>query len=318
MKEIIKNPDILAIEEKFDVEFEMSYDGESIYHVQFNFPDEVWLDIANKDGDLLPICCGDISAIRDQFIAALRDDRSMDASSLQAVAMNAVGHEFADGHPVRLICDLYKEIKDKLTIRTDLLSTDTNNIEDVIHHVAMNKIWEFASNELWDKCSADTNIKYCSSRNRKLYELFPFVKTLYEKLLSTGYNPVEGYALVRLANNEIIEVKRNTLGIWAEKEDAEDMLEQMIECNYLKVHEVEIKIVRVSVENGIEFIESIKNPFLGDSLPSKIDDEQYSDLWRKINELRTKNDNSFKNDRVEVILLDTIDKLKALKDYEKS
>lgn len=297
-----------------DVDIEPSWGkNNKISQVRFKFSPEVWADIANKEGELLPMCCANISAIRDQFVAAMREDYWMTAEQMEILVVNMSGHEYDLDHPVTKVADVYNQLIKHLDTRKPS-SADPNDLDGAVNRVWFSHIWKFCAQYGCNRMYSDwgSSIHECASHNRQLFEVIPVVKTLYDKLLSTGFPPIEGYALVRKANNQIYEFPHKRLAILPTKEDAEQILESWIKSRQVKAKDVEIRTVRASVEKGIEFIARVNTPWSGDS-ESKIDPQQHTALFEAINKWRSKNDAVFKNDYVEDILLRCLKELGNLK-----
>ncbi len=59
-------------------------------------PDE-WFRVIAREGDVIPICCGNISAARDRLISAIADDGWISAMSLVDIVANLSSHDGFEG-----------------------------------------------------------------------------------------------------------------------------------------------------------------------------------------------------------------------------
>lgn len=314
-----KSQVLLDLEEKLGVEVETPYhDGNKVTNVKFTFPKEVWGDLANKEGDLLPMCCGSISTIRDVFIEAMRSDGEMSVEGMELIVANAVNHTFDaincghdSDHPVTKVLKVWEELHPYMDFKSGLMDSDPKSVEDALYRVSFNKIWKFCSEYGWYSLSNNwgKNAHDRAIHNKALFDILPTVKVLYEKLHEIKFPPVEGYCLVRKATNLPYETNRG-FAIFDNKEEAQKTLERWIKTNQVEEKNAEVHAVRVSMEKGIELLEKVENPWCNKE-KVEITEEHSSDLFQKINEIRRWNEKNVKNDKVEAILH------KAIKDVQK-
>ena len=101
-----------AVQQEYGAEVSPGFDRKNkIEQVRLNFKPEVWADLCNKEGELLPACCASISAIRDALVDALREDCWIRCDGLQLIANQRDSHDFEDPHPVKVIFDIWEMIE---------------------------------------------------------------------------------------------------------------------------------------------------------------------------------------------------------------
>lgn len=288
------------LEKEFNVKFD---DYEQITQVQFSFSPEIWVDLINMEGELLGQCCSSISFIRDEFIDALRNDGWMSVNGMRIIFQNQINHEWDKDHPITKVVEIYEKISD--FVKFDKPTSFGTDVESMLRIGAFSQIMEYCSEFGLNYCASyKKSLNGQATQNILMFNIYPVIKSLYEDLKTKAYGPVEGYALVRVANMEIYKLS-NSLAILPSLKEAKVIMEDWIKHG-LKEKDICIKAVRVSIDKGIEFIDKINKKFV---LPKpKIEQKQYRFLWKSINKLRDDND----NDYVEVILLDTLNKLKEL------
>ncbi len=299
------------MEAKHEVEVETSYDGDKVYSVKFNFTNEVWADLSNKEGNLLAHCCANVSAMRDCFVGALREDGKMSADDMQILVVNMAGHEYEADHPATKVKEVYEDLLEHFNFRS-AYSVDHENVRNAVTRGYFNDIWEFCGKYGSDSMMSSwaENARDQATHNLRLHEIIPTVRTLYNKLAETKFPPIEAYGLVRLATNQLYEFRVGQLAVFDTKNEAERLLKQWIRSGQVGKDDAKICTVRISLEKGLEFIEEITNPFV--KPVSQVDPKQVTDFFFKLNELRTENEEKWKNDKVEVILLSAIKQIQAL------
>lgn len=309
-----KNNELKTLEKSLDVKIETPYnETEKIARVKFHFSKQTWADLANKESELLGTCCANISSIRDEFIGAMRENGWMDAQSMQNIVVNMTGHDFNDNHPITKVKQVYNALENRLVVYHKSNSCNVDNVKATCSRVWFADIWKFCANYAHASMFSDwgNNAQSRATHNKGLYDIIPTIRALYKHLQDTKFGPVDGVALVRKANGEIYEFYGRGLALLPNEKEANKCLKQWINTNQVQAGDVEVKKVRVSLENGVEFIETLENPWKEIKEPL-INDEHYDYLRERLNELRYENNASFKNDRVEVILLNAIKQLADL------
>lgn len=129
---------------------------------------------------------------------------------------------------------------------------------------------DFFTNRTWETKTTDE-----ANQTMRLRRFVPAFKTVYDRVKELAPDPIEGWALVDLEKGEG-EVAENGLGycVYATKAEAERLLEQWREsqnqhedecCTPRKLREpidtrIKIRAVRVSLDNGIEFLDEGAEP----------------------------------------------------------
>jgi len=92
-------------------EYYVSYDY--IYAVRLKFEPEVWVDLLNADGQWLPACCADISAIRDILSTALRHNGWIDIHGLRRSIELLNGHgTVEENNPLSYLTVIWDKVKE--------------------------------------------------------------------------------------------------------------------------------------------------------------------------------------------------------------
>jgi hypothetical protein len=295
-----KSETLKELEKRLNVRVETPYhDGDKVAKVKFHFSRRVWADLANKEGELLAACCANISTIRDQLIDAMRDDGWMDAESLQVCVVNMDGHSWEEDHPVSKLKQVYDALEPHLKMR-DLLSTAPDSVKGAVSRVWFSDIWkfcaEFGSDSMYSGWGE--NAQQRATHNKRLYDIMPTIRNLYKFLEDTKFGPAHGFALVRVANGELYEFYGRGLALFRNEDEARQCRERWINSEQVKPEDVEIKAVRVSLEHGVEFIDSITTAVVehqwDEKKPELINAVQKENLWSRLNELRRDNDNTYK------------------------
>jgi hypothetical protein len=248
-----KSKKLLFFEAEYGIEVKTAYrDGDKVHSVKFSFPKEVWADLGNKEGNLLGVCCGNISTMRDCFVDAWREDGWMTAESMQQLVVNMESHEWEGSHPASKVKQVYEALLDHLEIRPAFFS-DPEELGGTVSRIWFGDIWRFCARYGHDSMFSDwaKSIQSKATHNLRLHEILPTVKLLYEKLAETKFPPVEGYALIN-KNNQIYEFRNSTLAIFDSKRQAEEILNNWLRSGQVKNEDVEIRLVRISLEKGIE------------------------------------------------------------------
>jgi hypothetical protein len=308
-----KSEELKGLEQKLNVRLETPYhEGDKVAKVKFHFSKRVWADLANKEGELLPMCCANISTIRDEFMDAMREDGWMDAQSMQNIVVNMSGHEWEADHPVSKVKQVYEELEPRLKCR-DVMSCNPDNVRGAVSRVYFDDIWKFCANYGSDSMFSGwgRTAQERATHNKRLYDIMPTVRALYKFLEDTKFGPADGVALVRKANGELYEFYGRGLALFRNEEEAQECLKRWINSEQVGADDAEIRKVRVSLEKGVEYIETLENPWETQQ-DRQIDEGHYDNLWRQINDLRRENEENQKNDRVEAILLSTLKQLQAL------
>jgi hypothetical protein len=214
-----------------------------ISSVKLDFADEEWVDLCNKDGELLPACCANISAIRDVLIDALRNGGFVSCDDLEEAArLYKEHHEMDDNDPIKIkLVDLWENIKPFSDRQAIPHTNNVDSIEDacsIIHNL---------SNELRYSFLLPPEDKRVEDA-LALLKAIPAVKVLYEKIQKDFPEVQEAFAVCK--NGEIIETIRAN-GIYINKEFSQAVAKTLAEVDSESSYDV--RPVKISLEDGIVF-----------------------------------------------------------------
>ena len=173
-------------------------DEPKISSVWLNFSPEEWADLLNKEGELLPACCANVSRIRDILGGALRESGEIQTMHLWEAAQLIEGHDncdaFPESHPLRTLVELWKEIEEHADTKMTGFLRDPNDPKDALDVVyACSGV--VAWNHLAKPSTADREHEQKVAVNFTLAQMWPAIKTLYHKLDEIGFPPVKGWAV---------------------------------------------------------------------------------------------------------------------------
>lgn len=246
------NKKLKSILTELNIKFE-GYNG-SIDKIKLDFiSPEQWVDICNAEGELLPMCCANISSIRDNLFTALRDGGWMRIRDAAETAVLIIGHhdEFEDGHPLNKFVELYDKAKDYMEtpVHNRFNPKSLAGAYEYIVDYASEMKW----NSLFAKNKENAGDKGRACFIRQAHSIRIALKTILDKL-DRNIAPVEIYAI---ADGEQIYDKSFTTNI----NEAFNCLDRIkyspppegIERNVVKI--------RLSMDKGLEFVDkSVERP----------------------------------------------------------
>jgi len=240
-------------------------EGDRVRYVRLDWPAEWWADVLNKHGEFLPMCCANLSAIRDNLTTALREGGWIECEDLAECLAYMGGHGWDDylqdnGCPMPdpiedPMLDLiwkWRLVEDvaHLTIRPRPL--DPTNLKDAVRavHGFAWKLWQdalFANGP--DACP---NLQNKAERRIVLSRFIPAIRTLYHHLQEKDLGEAEGIALVlRDRPDEPIE----TIGGPAIYRDMQDAAQAIHHWPDEIADNLQSRPVRVTLEEGLEFLD---------------------------------------------------------------
>jgi hypothetical protein len=288
------------------VEIQAPYDRpDKVEAVRFNFEPEVWADLANAEGDLLPRCCGSISIMRDAFIGAMRENGLMQSDAMQDIAVNMGSHDFDETHPVQQVKRAYEKLKEDLHFALGS-STSTCDLDDIREICGMTRNFcvEYWGNSIfsnWGEQPHDV-----ASHNQAMFQMLPVLKALVAKFDQMALPPVEGYAIVRKATNEIFQMMHG-LAVFGTIAEADKVLADWHQTKQIKPDVAVIKSVRISWDKGVEMLAEVETPW---SKPDK-GKEMTDDESKFIDSVRNAWHNA-PSDRMAAIMEDAFKKMRLL------
>lgn len=274
-----------------------SWERDVIDSIKLRFPPETWADLINKEGTLLPACCASISEIRDQLINALREDGWINGESLETIVVNMSSHDFADDSPIKIVANIFGLIKDHVNLREPA----TENPLDPADACSM--IYHFAAAYSWSSITSSFgNFESRTCLVNDIFNTIPALHTLYGKIRELDPGPIEGYALMDRVKGEVYKFASGGIAMFTTLDDAKGLAERWIKSKQVKASRLDIKAVRISVQNGIEFLDSVDNPFIDPNrMIPELDGEDREVAERVCKEL-DKCEEKIKNKEVKIAL----------------
>jgi hypothetical protein len=171
---------------------------DKISEVKLPFTNEEWGDLLNKEGEYLPSCCAQISAIRSMLQSALREGGWIRMKDLSAIASAAINHgDFEDGSPIFRLIELWNAIKPDARTEPEDASANLDDPKE-------------AMETLIDRCQYYIFESYGRLRNglseQQLFNkrahdecmlatIMVCVRTLHEKLTDLSLGTFDGYGV---------------------------------------------------------------------------------------------------------------------------
>lgn len=261
-----------------------------ITKIRLPFTPTELLDVCHSGGDLLPSCCGKISAMRDIVIGTLRDGGWIDVKDLGDLVSLARDHDGPVVYgPWEKVCAAWDAVAGRAAPALPPLAKDPTDFGDatVLLSNAALRFWlgglggapwparEGESDEERahrERGEAHRRLERAVDRTRALLLLRPALHTVWSKLADMWPDPVEGFAAV--LSSELRWKKGacerdirtddlgfgiiDTVGGLAVRADAEainDLIKGWSETWPDAPNAVTVKRIRVSKDCGIEVIE---------------------------------------------------------------
>lgn len=248
--------------------------------VRLPFTPSQWVGIINKEGEWLPMCCGNLSAARDIFVSALRENGWIGSSAMVDIVELVGTHDGFDvilkdkkkrkkavssGDPIALFFDIWDNVKDRLSQDMPIQTLDVNDWKDasrileagtmslrfklMFSPVSAN---DYSDPEAGRKASERDAFHTKLFKIQELKNLIPAVRTLYAELPKLAPGVLDGFAIADKKTGEIAE-SRAGLAIYQTKSDAEEVLSIWSKQTKARENTLRIRPVRVSIEKGVEF-----------------------------------------------------------------
>lgn len=270
------------------IEVIFNHDDEpKIGSVILNLAAEEWADLLNKNGRFLEACCDKVSRIRDILSSTLREGGEIRSGDLWEAVQLIEGHDdcdaFPEDHPLRKLVELWNAIKEDAEIGMPGVFRDPNDPKD-----ALDVLYACAGIVAWKHlCGPHTSNGEHRQKvavNFALSQMWPAIKTVYNKLTELGFDPVEGWAVC--LGDEVLD-SRSGFCIFQRHEEAKNVLNRVNAAAYTewerakirRLHDIEsgeyqeggryegqpippvpqkrdctVRQIRVSMECGIEFL----------------------------------------------------------------
>lgn len=171
-----------------------------------------WHELLNKEGKFLPVCCANISEIRDHLFTAMREDGYIDASSLRTVVRLAKDHNCGENdgpeHPLIMLQGIYEKIKDHLKGERKPVGDDPTNLKDAIS-ILSNAFSYLAYSDFGpdfeetpgmdEKTKAAIRERAFSDHLEKslaVVRIIPAIKTISEQIKTLITAPINAFAVI--------------------------------------------------------------------------------------------------------------------------
>lgn len=247
----------MSIVEKYKnlgIEVETNFAGDEICKVHLFFTPEQWVDIANPDGDILPYCCSAISGIRDELIDCLCNGGWIYTHDLFDVVMSLKSHDC--NNILTELIELWNIIKDDVKEEKPY-TLDPNKFDDAINLLSQCSSLLSWSNifslRIDDKDYEQRLLTRNISKYKQYASLFPAIKTIYNEIVNQQHKPFHVYALTEEVDGktELLTLRSGGYCVFDNEDRAKEMCD---EFNKMYESNIEVKFVRISVENGVEFL----------------------------------------------------------------
>lgn len=212
-------------------------------------PSEIWVDLFDIEGELLPSCCANISRVRDILIGAARHSGMVGTKELFEIYYLLKDHGCFDKageptDPLEYLKNLWTSIEADTKDETPISSRPDNLFDaiDIIH-----KACAYIT---WSKVFADHPMEHTEARNQlELARMLPALHTLNQKL-DTMNVEVEAYAVYG-KNEEVVEL-RSGYALFKTEETANMMAKTINEAK--EEFKCVVEKVKVSLKDGIQKI----------------------------------------------------------------
>lgn len=174
------------------------FNSSEINSVFLDFTSEEWADLLNKEGEFLGECCSKVSRIRDILGMSLRNNGEIEVEDLWEAVQLIESHDDCDdlkeNNPLKRLQELWTKIEKYAVIKTRGIFCDPNNPEDalkILYSCSGIISWK----NLYSQMNDEQEYKKKVSINFAISQMWPALKTLYEKLTDVGFEPIRGWAV---------------------------------------------------------------------------------------------------------------------------
>jgi len=241
--------------------------------IKLSFADAEWGDLLNKHGRLLKICCARVSRIRTILNSALREGAWITASELWEAAhliqQEEDCDEFPVGHPLLRLVQLWETVAEDADPTFRTIPRDLDDPEDalaVVYSCAGVISWKNAVG----RRAKDEQKEYERKLtvNFTLSQLWPAIKTVYEKFKELGFKPLKGWAVC--CGDEVLD-SRSGFCIFQRQDPAREVLNRANAAAHTEWERAKRRRL-VEIENG-EYEEGGR--YEGEPVPPEPEKEIY-------------------------------------------
>lgn len=221
--------------------------------VKIDFSDYEWVNLLNKEGKYLPVCCANISEVRDILMSVIREECIIETRDLAQVVFLIKNHgceDYEENHPLMRLVNLYEQMKDDC--RTDDMlfidTVDLNNPKECLEALAnyVNHYNNFSFDYTSD--SEERKFDNCVNREKALIDLVPIINTLHDKIKHIS-NPITGFGIVD--KNNKVATTRAGIAVYHNKEIAQEICDNWNKNKNKENFNFIVKRVTVSMTEGI-------------------------------------------------------------------
>jgi len=214
------------------------------------FSSEEWVEIVNKEGELLGSCCATISEIRDTLIDVLRNNYSISTCDLHDIVETLNYHNGeceTENCVVQLrLSDLWEKIKEDSKLEERICKVDPTNIKDafsILYQSSAVMAWNFLN-----KSGEDGQFNHDSIRYQEFIKILPAIKTIYNSIVDSKFEPFEGFAICDGA--EMLKL-RSGVFLFPTYDKAKKIVDEIEQIKNNKKYT--IRSVKLSLDNGTQF-----------------------------------------------------------------
>ncbi len=190
----------------YDVIASYSHDPYMIKDIKLPFSPEVWVDLCNSEGEYLPMCCANISSIRDMLMGALREGGYMSCADLSECARLAEEHgwehEVEEYDAVSEIIKLWTFVEPFAEVRVQSTGIDPNDPKDACRLVSRCS-YGFIYDCLFDRNSVEGEAEFKRCRIDALRKIIPAIGVLYRRIEELNPGELNGWAVCRKDSSKV-------------------------------------------------------------------------------------------------------------------
>lgn len=239
--------EILSKCKKAGLDVRLNYDDTKIDSVKIPFSPKTWVDVLDRDGEILGVCCGNISRIRDILCQAICDSSYIDVRELAEAHSLIVSHGCSDTkRPLKTVVKLWEKVKEIMgedIPKTRSSKFDPNNVKDCLQ--ALETALPALIFNQYGFGNDDAVRKHLKKVQdvHMLRTVIPSIRTLHKRIAELNPGPLEGFAVVDKQTGMVLE---GQAGLLILKDEA-------LATEIAKLDSAVVRKCKISLENGIEF-----------------------------------------------------------------